>query len=533
MELKPGDPTESARVGSHGGIRAQRGNLAGEEEQTSIIRGRSESQSARVPESDQDGADPFLSPLPALIGALLCCSMSGREEVHTSRAGSETTQQETEGEERVHTRDQSYTASGCAEIQWECRILLLNRHMFPEGRDGPVDSRLLNTWGLRPVPGSGHPGRRHLWARVALAAALIKGRAAGASGREHAETWADLLKKQDESWRNRAEELQLEVLRLRQEVVRVQARSWTASAGVTDAADPENRPTTPNLPSGPNSPELFESDLSVTPDLELPDGQAAQRPDPPHLNQNLPSSRAEPRQRMLLPHVQLLQALTSLSRISSCEGALDSWWPEPDGGPVLVETVVQLLESVAAVTQGSALLTPSDLILTACRASTETLDLLCCRRLQSEDLMRRVRDVLRQLTSTLLDTDHSSQLEAAEVLVQCLTVLGRSSVTGSFLVGHLLSQVSAVADRLWRILQDASDPDTFPVDQYQNSCYLFQVLEQLLQQSPELRHLGGSGSEPARVLRQLERRVLWMSEEFPLFSIYMWRIGRSLACPDR
>ncbi|XP_053736600.1 meiosis-specific protein MEI4 isoform X1 [Synchiropus splendidus] len=374
------------------------------------------------------------------------------------------------------------------------------------------------------TPASEHAGQLLLWSRVAVAAAILKSSAAGASGREQAETLAGQLQKQDQSWRQQAEELQLEVLRLRQEVVRIQSgSSW---AGLTGGADPEGGARAPNPPSGPHSLQLYDSDQSMTQDLELPDLQ------PQHVTQNLPSPPADPRQRVFLPHFHFLQALSSLKRLSRSEGARDSWWLEPDGGSLLVETVVQLLDAVVLVTQDSVLRTPSDLILVACQDSVKTLDLLCCRLLQSEDLRKRVQDVLQQLTSTLLDTDHSSQLEAAEVLVQCLTVLGRSSMAGSFLIRHLLSQVSAVANRLWRMLQDASDLDTFPADQYQNSCYLFQVLEQLLQ-SPKLRHLGRTGPELPQFLRHLEHRVFWMSEEFPLFSLYMWRMRLWLTCGDR
>ncbi|XP_053736601.1 meiosis-specific protein MEI4 isoform X2 [Synchiropus splendidus] len=330
------------------------------------------------------------------------------------------------------------------------------------------------------TPASEHAGQLLLWSRVAVAAAILKSSAAGASGREQAETLAGQLQKQDQSWRQQAEELQLEVLRLRQEVVRIQSgSSW---AGLTGGADPEGGARAPNPPSGPHSLQLYDSDQSMTQDLELPDLQ------PQHVTQNLPSPPADPRQRVFLPHFHFLQALSSLKRLSRSEGARDSWWLEPDGGSLLVETVVQLLDAVVLVTQDSVLRTPSDLILVACQDSVKTLDLLCCRLLQSEDLRKRVQDVLQQLTSTLLDTDHSSQ--------------------------------------------DASDLDTFPADQYQNSCYLFQVLEQLLQ-SPKLRHLGRTGPELPQFLRHLEHRVFWMSEEFPLFSLYMWRMRLWLTCGDR
>lgn len=69
------------------------------------------------------------------------------------------------------------------------------------------------------------------------------------------------------------------------------------------------------------------------------------------------------------------------------------------------------------------------------------------------------------------------------------------------------------------------------MDRYHNSGRLFWILEELLQNSkvpvraePDADHTG--------FLSHLDQRVFLLSEEFPLFSIRMWRIGRLLAASD-
>lgn len=81
-------------------------------------------------------------------------------------------------------------------------------------------------------------------------------------------------------------------------------------------------------------------------------------------------------------------------------------------------------------------------------------------------------------------------------------------------------------------MQDGCLLDRFPVGPYQNSCCLFGVLEELLQR-PEVACRVEVGSEQAGFLSHVERRVFLLSDEFPLFSVRMWRLGGLLASLSR
>lgn len=56
-------------------------------------------------------------------------------------------------------------------------------------------------------------------AKLGVALAVIKSKPAGKSGRKHAEDLAAKLKRQEENWKSKAEELKEEVLRLKQELL--------------------------------------------------------------------------------------------------------------------------------------------------------------------------------------------------------------------------------------------------------------------------------------------------------------------------
>ncbi|GLD56957.1 meiosis-specific protein MEI4-like protein [Lates japonicus] len=296
-------------------------------------------------------------------------------------------------------------------------------------------------------------------AKVALAVAIIKNKPPGMSGREHAEALACKLKSQDESWKEKAQGLQQEVLRLRQEMLITRVTSNTKSTTETAGHDSAVEDNSRDL-FGPSDPQPGCD--SETPELFLEDPQpAVSVPQLP-----VPSCHhGGPQDKVLHPHVQFLQSLCALHRVEGNNRGLEALWfsPDVDAGSVLVDTVCQLLESVVAACRDPPPLGPQDLVLQACQVASRAMDLFCSQRLPSVEFMRRVEESLRELTEMLLHSNQPSRLQAAEKLMGYLITLGSSSMSKSFLIRHILSQISALADQLWQAFQ-------FPV------CHIFKHL---------------------------------------------------------
>ncbi|KAK2855851.1 hypothetical protein Q5P01_004586 [Channa striata] len=392
---------------------------------------------------------------------------------------------------------------------------------------------------MEPQPGRLNGASQANWifmkAKVALAVAIIKSRPQGMSGREYAEALACKLKSQDESWKKKAQDLQQEVLRLRQEVLITRVMSSPKSSAQTAGQ---------SCKLDDVSPELFGSESAVRSSAHPLDCDSETRDlmlqDPPSaVTSPLPPAPscvyAGPQGTAELPHVHFLQSLCALNRVQGNSRGLEALWFSPDGetGSLLMDSVCQLLDSVVNACRDPPPLGPRDLVLQACQVAAQAMDLFSAQRLPSVGFMRRVEESLRELTAMLLHSNQLSRLQAAEKLMQYLITLGSSTVSKSFLIGHLLSQLSDVADQLWQAFQgqDRSALDRFPVDQYHNSCYLFWILEELLQKSKVLWR-AEVGSEQVGILTHLEQRVFLLSEEFPLFSICMWRIGSLLTSSD-
>uniref|UniRef100_A0A3B4ZEX7 Uncharacterized protein n=1 Tax=Stegastes partitus TaxID=144197 RepID=A0A3B4ZEX7_9TELE len=337
--------------------------------------------------------------------------------------------------------------------------------------------------------------------KVALAVAVIKNKPPGMSGRAYAEALACKLKSQDESWKEKAQGLQQEVLRLRQEMLIARATSNTKSS--TEAG---GRPS-------------FIQVWSVEPDSETPE-LLLQPPEPTiPLPRPLPPSslHGNPREDALSPPVQFLQSLCALHRVEDDNRGLEALWfiPGDDAGSVLADTVCQLLDSVVTAFKDPPAPGPRDLVLQACQAAARAMDLFCSQRLPSVEFMRRVEEPLRELTRMLLHGSQPSRVSNGSM--------------GS--TRYLIITVATFATCSWKIAQDGSGLNKFPVDQYQNSCHLFSILEALLQKSKVSCRLE-VGSEQMAFLSHLEQRAFLLSDEFPLFSIRMWRIGGLLKSSD-
>ncbi|XP_014831113.1 PREDICTED: meiosis-specific protein MEI4-like [Poecilia mexicana] len=371
--------------------------------------------------------------------------------------------------------------------------------------------------------GSGRVPWRLMKAQVAVAMAVVRSRPPGVSSRQHSEALGRTLRRQDGAWRERAQALQQEVLRLQQELLVSRATDNTNSSWET--ADEAIMEDLSQDLFGPGSP-AFSADPPPDHDSETPDLLLHYPPPPPP--PPLPSSssrlRTDPWSDALLPHMRFLQSLCSLQRLDGSSVALA---PEGHGGSAASETVFLLLDSVAVACRAPLLPGLPDLLPQACQAASRALDLLCCGR-PSLDLRRRLEEALRQLTQMLLHSPRPGR--AAEKLKESLVALGSSSVSKSFLVCLILSEIGSLAEQLWQTsqVQESSALRTFPLDRYQNSCHLLWVLERLLSSPDRAWWRPELEAVQTAFLHRLELLVFLLWDEFPLFSILMWRIGKLL-----
>ncbi|XP_014909941.1 meiosis-specific protein MEI4 [Poecilia latipinna] len=369
--------------------------------------------------------------------------------------------------------------------------------------------------------GSGRVPWRLMKAQVAVAMAVIRSRPPGVSSRQHSEALGCTLRRQDGAWRERAQALQEEVLRLQQELLVSRATDDTNSSWET--ADEAIMEDLSQDLFGPGSP-AFSADPPPDRDSETPDLLLHYPPPPPPLPSSSSRLQTDPWSDALLPHMRFLQSLCSVQRLDGSSVALA---PEGHGGSAASETVFLLLDSVAATCRAPLPPGLPDLLPQASRAASRALDLLCCGR-PSVDLQRRLEEALRELTQMLLHSQRPGR--GAEKLKESLVALGSSSVSKSLLVRLILSEIGSLAEQLWQTsqVQESSALGSFPLDRYQNSCHLLWVLERLLSSPDRAWWRPELEAAQTAFLHRLELLVFLLWDEFPLFSILMWHIGKLL-----
>ncbi|XP_057678667.1 uncharacterized protein LOC130907513 [Corythoichthys intestinalis] len=113
----------------------------------------------------------------------------------------------------------------------------------------------------------------------------------------------------------------------------------------------------------------------------------------------------------------------------------------------------------------------------------------------------------------------------ADLLSECLVVLGRSRAANSFLFVAVLSEASELAERLCHAVQENTGVADFPADEYHMAWRLLTIAEELPKDAPVARR---HRVRLEQTLRQLERQMLALWQEFPLLAVAVWRMVTDL-----
>uniref|UniRef100_A0A8B9RJV5 Meiosis-specific, MEI4 homolog (S. cerevisiae) n=1 Tax=Astyanax mexicanus TaxID=7994 RepID=A0A8B9RJV5_ASTMX len=247
-------------------------------------------------------------------------------------------------------------------------------------------------------------------AKLAVAVAIIKSKPPGVSGRQHAEILAARLKKQEETWKAKAEDLKEEVLQLRQELLLTKLLSKPRKSAEAERGEC----------------------VCVSPSHFL-------------TNYILHSCHA------LSKRMQFLQHLSGLRRWSGPALVVDG------DGAVVWDSVLYLLSSVIEAfkqASGNKALPDPPLLLQASRAAAQALE----QGRPSAQHLGQMEDLLKELLDLLLSNSELNKFAVQKTLTECLISLGGSSTFRSVLVRLLLSHINHLAGHLWTSCQVRPQP---------------------------------------------------------------------------
>ncbi|XP_053794581.1 meiosis-specific protein MEI4 isoform X2 [Vidua chalybeata] len=326
--------------------------------------------------------------------------------------------------------------------------------------------------------------------KLALAFAIIHSKPPGKSSKEYTEDLARTVSEQDLGWKWRVQVLEAEVLRLRQELLlnRISPRFCLENRNQDTSAEPVLGQESINPTS--YSSQLEDSGCDVCNDSAFDSlGTASVFHQSEH-NVNTSKhwlERVPPlnlchtsKEQCLTAPMHFLQCLLEIRKLSE-RGILQADFSELENDSFTIcNSVSQLLDGLTVFYNSPKFPAPSFL--------TEGVGVLI---------------------SLITDTKLSNH-----VLKKCFKKIEefKKNLIQIILRNRSVNRVQSVYD----------------ITQYENIFLLCMILEQLLQDETEESNSSSSdygGEEKIKFLKNLDQVILYLSDEFPLFSLYLWRVG--------
>ncbi|XP_039770799.1 meiosis-specific protein MEI4 [Ornithorhynchus anatinus] len=354
--------------------------------------------------------------------------------------------------------------------------------------------------------------------KVALAIAVIRSKPPGRSSGEHVRLLAELVAGPDSLWRARVSALEAQVLQLRREVL---------SSGIRSGARRGNERLLPGTfpPKEPTA--------SQRASARLEDSGCSTWGDPPAGPAALPRN---PRAREdgggagpgLSADMRFFQHLLELKNRTEPDG------PDADPGgsdaSAVPEAAARLLDGLVAFGGDPGFPFPGVLV-GATGALTRWVD----DPELSAAVLRRCRpkleDLKKILVRTILRDGSVNRFQRQHFIYQSVDLLGRCGGLRKSVVSLLFSEVNGFIEELKSVRQAQAFYD---VTRYENTFWILTLLERLLEAGRE--ESGGARPDPEdreiqTFLRQVDPVILQLSDDFTLFSVYVWRLSMLLKPP--
>ncbi|XP_072437746.1 meiosis-specific protein MEI4 [Chiloscyllium punctatum] len=383
--------------------------------------------------------------------------------------------------------------------------------------------------------------------KLALALAVISDTPPEKSSREYAEHLAKTLSVKEVDWKVKAETWKTEVLRLRQELFLSRMKSIAGTSNGADSAFCPEFPTRGALESRNESTHLEDSgcDLSNGQESDTQDllanhslGYLDSYSLTSEKSKALVSStllhpesnstrrdKLEEGEKMLNLQTEFLQSLIRIRKIAMVRMPSTEALILDSDHSVVTDSVSLLAKNLLAFCVESRSLLPDSLLMETTWTLVHLLHGGKLPKIILVQCIKIVEELVKDLVKVILDNTKVNRFLKQELLADLLIVLGQCPSFSNQVFANLLSGINRFVDYLWQIRQTEFDESS-----YENVYYLFWILEQLLQH----KNSAGCGVptmnclELEKLQQRLDKIVLHLSDDFPLFTMYLWRLGALL-----
>ncbi|XP_031408421.1 meiosis-specific protein MEI4 isoform X2 [Meleagris gallopavo] len=378
-------------------------------------------------------------------------------------------------------------------------------------------------------------GRREnqIWylkiSKLALAFAIIRSKPPGKSCKEYIEHLAKIVSERDFDWKSKVKALEAENFRLRQELLlnkicqRVCLENGKPGASAETLLD-EECINTVNYSS-----QLQDSGCDVSNDYAFEslriasDFQDLEHSDDTfkHCLEIIPPLNlgCSSKEESLSVPVQFFQHLLEIRKLSE-GGMLQADFTELENDSFTVcNSLSQLLDGLTVFYNSpkfpvSGFLTEAACVLIKLVADTKLSNHVL------KKCFRKLEEFMKNLIQIILRNSSVNRFQALDAVSHTLVLLGRNNTLRNSLLSFLLSELQQFAEQMLQAYQIQA---MYDITQYENIFSLFMILEQLLHDETE--DSGYDGEEKIKFLKNLDQLIFHLSDEFPLFSLYLWRVS--------
>ncbi|XP_078012897.1 meiosis-specific protein MEI4 [Phascolarctos cinereus] len=365
--------------------------------------------------------------------------------------------------------------------------------------------------------------------KLAVALAIIRSKPPDRNSREYTEHLAKMLSGQDGEWRSKVEALETEVLQLRQKLLLSQICPRPYVKNGNTAVPPSSKE--------PKSPENISSQLEDS----GCDVLSENRTDPSELSQNVEESFTSSseisvcqlpivkshcafQEKTLSSHLQFLQHVLELKNLTQSGNLKTDLNKFESDCSTVSDSVFRLLDGLISFYSDSKL--PfSNFLTEAVSILTRLIDDCNLSNHILKKCFKKLEEFEKTLVQVILRNSSINRFQVQHYISNSLVILGKCSFLRKPVISLLLSQVNNFTDELRNMHQVQAEYD---VTCYENMFSLFWVLEQLLQDGTEdniMASIDPAEQETKKFLEQLDQTILHLSDEFPLFTLYIWRVG--------
>ncbi|NXY43038.1 MEI4 protein, partial [Ceuthmochares aereus] len=367
--------------------------------------------------------------------------------------------------------------------------------------------------------------------KLALAFAIIHSKPRGKSCREYTEHLAKSVSEQDFGWKWKVEALEAEVLRLRQELL---LNKICPRFCLENDASAETLLDQECINPMSYSSQLEDSGCDVSNDYAFDSlGVASDFHQSEH---NVSTSKrwlervpplnlcSTSKGENVTAPVQFLQRLLEIRNLSE-GGILQADFTKLENDSFTVcNSVSELLDGLTVFYNSPEF--PVSNFLT--EAVCVLINLLTDAKLSNHILkkcFKKLEEFKKNLIQIILRNSSINRFQALHAISHTLVLLGRNNILRNSLITLLLSEVRQFAEQLLQAYQIQA---MYDITQFENIFPLCMILEQLLQNETEESNVSNSdydGEEKNKFLKNLDQIILHLSDEFPLFSLYLWRVS--------